>query len=69
MFSGRLWMDSYWELKPTHVRDAGAQACQARLVRQMRHVLHVRQVYRMFQPRQACHVRGTRSVCQVRPRT
>ena len=50
-------------------RDAGAQACQARLARQMRHVLHVRQVYRMLQPRQACHVRGTRSVCQVRPCT
>ena len=50
-------------------RDAGAQACQARLARQMRHVLHVRQVYRMLQPRQACHVRGARSVCQVRPRT
>ena len=30
------------QIRP-HVRDAGAQACQARLVRQMRHVLHVRQ--------------------------
>ena len=28
---------------PPHVRDAGAQACQVRLVRQMRHVFHVRQ--------------------------
>ena len=62
------WAATGNQIRP-HVRDAGAQACQARLVRQMRHVLHVRQVYRMLQPRQACHVRGTRSVCQVRPRT
>ena len=30
------------QIRP-QVRDAGAQACQARLVRQMRHVLNVRQ--------------------------
>ena len=36
------WAATGNQIRP-HVRDAGAQACQARLVRQMRHVLHVRQ--------------------------
>eukprot|EP00959_Pyramimonas_sp_CCMP1952_P183632 3839661-Pyramimonas_sp.AAC.1 len=47
----------------------GAQACLARLVRRKRHVLHVRQVYRMFQPRHVGHVRCTPRVCQVRLHT
>ena len=62
------WAATGNQIRP-QVRDAGAQACQARLVRQMGHVLHVRQVCRVLQPRQVCHVRGTRRVRQVPPRT
>ena len=72
MFSGRLWVDSYWEPKPTPCARRWGEvrhACQARQVRQMRYVLHLRQVCSMLQPRQARHVRGTPRVCQVRPRT
>ena len=46
-----------------------AQACQARLVRQMRRGLHIRQVCHVLHPRQVRHVRGARRVCQVRQYT
>ena len=45
------------------------QGCQARLVRQMRHVLHARQVCHAIQPRQVRLVRSARKVRQVRQRT
>ena len=54
---------------PGALGTPGAQECQARLVRRTRHVLNVRQVCCMLQPRQVRHVRGTRRVCQVRLRT
>ena len=46
-----------------------AQVCQARLGRQMHHVLHVGQVCHVLQPRQVRHARVVRRVCQVRLRT
>ena len=84
MFSGRLWMDSYWEPKPTPCARRWGEVPHARQVGQAPlgpkragqawcascgHVRHVRQVCRVLQPRQVRHVRGTRRVRQVPPRT
>ena len=46
-----------------------AQACQARMVRQLRRGLHIRKVCHVLHPRQVRHVRGARRVCQVRQST